>query len=265
MKNKRAAHGEIIERFQKKSIEIERESESNFLSTSEQQLPEPTDQDIKSSFEQVITSKKRANTDSLYDKKRKMKKPKRSVRPSVKDENYIPYQSSDKHTEDGLAINSFEQQAQKAEFSLTDKAEEIKFKPGAKKWDRIRKKMVPVQDPRAGKIRTESGIWIPATYKTGRYADWKEKTKIEEQVHKEFEDDENCKQYLYHITLKISFIFRISSFTSTKASTNQMGTTYGQTRFEEKARQYRQRVEKSGTDCSSTIAIGAHQAKGNDK
>lgn len=201
MKNKRAAHGEIIERFQKKSLEIERESESNFLSTSEQQLPEPTDQDIKSSFDQVITSKKRANTDSLYDKKRKMKKPKRSVRPSVKDENYIPYQSSDKHTEDGLAINSFEQQAQKAEFSLTDKAEEIKFKPGAKKWDRLRKKMVPVQDPRAGKIRTESGIWIPATYKTGRYADWKEKTKIEEQVHKEFEDDENCKQYLDHITL----------------------------------------------------------------
>lgn len=192
MKNKRAAHGEIIERFQKKSSEIERESELNFLATSEQQLPEPSDQEIKSSFDQVITSKKRANTDSLYDKK-KFKKPKRSSRPPAKDENYIPYESSDKHTEDGLAINSFEQQAQKAEFSLTDKQEEVKFKPGAKKWDRRLKKMVPVQDPRIGKIRTESGIWIPATYKTGRYADWKEKTKIEEQVHKEFEDDENCK------------------------------------------------------------------------
>ncbi|XP_037038329.1 ATP-dependent RNA helicase DDX54 [Bradysia coprophila] len=190
MKNKRAAHADIIERFQKKSLEIELENESNFLTTTANPLPAPSDNDIKSSFDQVITSKKRANTDSLYDRK-KVKKIKRSARPPVKDENYIPYESSDKHTEDGLAINSFEQQAQKAEFSLTDKAEEVKFKPGAKKWCRIRKKMVPVQDPRAGKIRTESGIWIPATYKTGRYADWKEKTKIEEQVHKEFEDDES--------------------------------------------------------------------------
>lgn len=208
MKNKRAAHGEIIERFQKKSQEIERESESNFptATTSTEQLPAPSDHDIKSSFDQVITSKKRANTDSLYDKK-KMKKPKRSARPPMRDENYIPYESSDKHTEDGLAINSFEQQAQKAEFSLTDKTEEVKFKPGAKKWDRLRKKMVPVVDPRAGKIRTESGIWIPATYKTGRYADWKEKTKIEEQVHKEFEDDDNGK-ISDHISRVNSFLLK---------------------------------------------------------
>uniref|UniRef100_A0A1B0D5F3 DBP10 C-terminal domain-containing protein n=1 Tax=Phlebotomus papatasi TaxID=29031 RepID=A0A1B0D5F3_PHLPP len=40
--------------------------------------------------------------------------------------------------------------------------------------------MVPVQDPREGKIRTESGVWIPATYKTNRYEEWKERTKIEE-------------------------------------------------------------------------------------
>ena len=114
--------------------------------------------------------------------------------PLKKDENYIPYQSADKHTEDGLAINTFEQQAAKAEFSITDKQDEIKFKPGMKKWDRIKKKMVPVQDPRIGKIRTESGIWIPATYKTNRYADWKEKTKIEEQVYREFGDGEEGPQ-----------------------------------------------------------------------
>lgn len=49
--------------------------------------------------------------------------------------------------------------------------------------------MVPVQDARIGKIRTESGVWIPATYKTGRYADWKEKTKIEEQIQREEQDN----------------------------------------------------------------------------
>lgn len=109
---------------------------------------------------------------------------------NVKDtENYIPYVSADKATEDGLAINSFERQAQKAEFSVTDKEYEVQHKPGLKKWDRLKKKMVSVQDPRAGKIRTESGIWIPATYKTGRYADWKEKTKIEEIVKREVGDE----------------------------------------------------------------------------
>lgn len=31
-----------------------------------------------------------------------------------------------------------------------------------------------------GKIRTESGVWIPATYKSNRYSQWREKSKIEE-------------------------------------------------------------------------------------
>lgn len=32
-----------------------------------------------------------------------------------------------------------------------------------------------------GKIKTESGVWIPATYKSTRYAQWKERTKVTEQ------------------------------------------------------------------------------------
>lgn len=146
----------------------------------------------------MITSKKRENTDSLYKKgggggkKPKVKRARLDKRAAatVKDENYIPYTASDQHTEDGLAINSFEQQAKNAEFSITNQPDEqVPFRPGQKKWDRIKKKMVPMQDPRNGKIRTESGVWIPATYKTNRYADWKEKTKIEEQVHRELGDD----------------------------------------------------------------------------
>lgn len=158
-------------------------------------LPVSSDADIQTAFGQVITSKKRANTDSLYkntgDKKANAaKKRKRVHAAAAKDENYIPYTSADKHTEDGLAINSFEQQAKNAEFSISNKVEEQStFRPGQKKWDRVKKKMVPMVDPRAGKIRTESGIWIPSTYKTNRYADWKEKTKIEEQVHREMDDD----------------------------------------------------------------------------
>lgn len=35
------------------------------------------------------------------------------------------------------------------------------------------------------KIKTESGIWIPATYKTGKYKQWKDRSKADEQ-----EDDD---------------------------------------------------------------------------
>lgn len=144
-------------------------------------MPESTDYDIQDTFDKVVSSKKRENTDSLY----KTKKIKRKRVHKKDEENFVPYASADKHTEDGLAINSFERQAQKAEFSVNDRVEEVAFKPGMKKWCRLKKKMVPVQDPRAGKIRTESGIWIPKTYKTGRYDEWKEKNKIEDQVKRE--------------------------------------------------------------------------------
>ncbi len=30
------------------------------------------------------------------------------------------------------------------------------------------------------KIRTESGVWIPATYKTDRYERWKDKSKVDQ-------------------------------------------------------------------------------------
>lgn len=53
----------------------------------------------------------------------------------------------------------------------------------AKNWNcllKIRFLHFATQNPKAGKIRTESGVWIPATYKTNRYNLWKEKTKIEE-------------------------------------------------------------------------------------
>lgn len=83
-----------------------------------------------------------------------------------------------------------------AEFSVVDRDNSADFraKPGMKKWDRIKKKMVSVQDPRAGKIRTESGAWIPASFKTGRYSDWKEKSKIEEQLqHENGNDDDGFK------------------------------------------------------------------------
>lgn len=39
------------------------------------------------------------------------------------------------------------------------------------------------------KIRTESGVWIPATYKTNRYNTWKEKNKINEDNEDDSEEE----------------------------------------------------------------------------
>jgi len=49
------------------------------------------------------------------------------------------------------------------------------------------------QDAKAKKIRTESGVWIPATYKTNRYSMWKEKSKISA-MNDDSEEEEAPKQ-----------------------------------------------------------------------
>lgn len=124
------------------------------------------------------------------DKKTKSKRQLTSIRDQ---KNYVPNEAKNRHTENGLAINSFRRQAMNAEFSVVDLVSNDEtrqpVKPGAKRWDRLKKKMVPVQDHRAGKIRTESGAWIASSFKTGRYNEWKEKSKIEEQLHKEQQDE----------------------------------------------------------------------------
>jgi ATP-dependent RNA helicase DDX54/DBP10 len=39
------------------------------------------------------------------------------------------------------------------------------------------------------KIRDESGAWVSATYKSKRYAQWKERSKVEENLAADDEDD----------------------------------------------------------------------------
>jgi len=76
------------------------------------------------------------------------------------------------------------------------------------------------QDPKAKKIRTESGAWIPATYKTNRYSMWKEKCKINEDASENDSEEEspqmqNCKSISLHLSLKniifiiVLFLYRV--------------------------------------------------------
>ncbi|XP_065360645.1 ATP-dependent RNA helicase DDX54 [Calliphora vicina] len=201
MKQKRSKHSEVIEKYRAKMEELDKEVEKQAEQVKTDKKAPKSDvneEEINSAFKKVFAPKRPQNMDDLY--KEKPKRQKRSTHTNAKDtENFVPYQSADKHTEDGLAINSFERQAMKAEFSVIDReTNEVRHKQGLMKWDRIKKKMVSVQDPRAGKIRTESGAWIPASFKTGRYTSWKEKTKIEEQLSKEVGSDDDSFKPLSH-------------------------------------------------------------------
>ncbi|XP_051168138.1 ATP-dependent RNA helicase DDX54 [Leptopilina boulardi] len=174
MKSKRAFHKESIRDFHRKKEERENDAlkcvgNSTKIST----LPTSSADEIKDTFNEVITPKKR-KVDDLYKPSKKKKKVTRD------DEFYIPYSAPDKHTEDGLAVNVFAKDAERMQLDLTGDSEESRrLQTQIKKWDRKKKKMVTINnDSKIGKIRSESGAWIPASYKTNRYSQWKEKSKI---------------------------------------------------------------------------------------
>ncbi|KAL0132156.1 hypothetical protein PUN28_000139 [Cardiocondyla obscurior] len=177
MKVKRTFHKENIHNFHKK-MEERKTDKINTASELSQKvdLPSSNAEEINAAFSTVVVPKKRSS-DSLYKISKKKK------RLTKRDEEYyIPYSAPDKHTEEGLAVNTFATEADKAQMDLTADNEEARhLQTQLKKWDRKKKKMVTVErDPKAKKIRTESGVWIPATYKTNRYNVWKEKSKIDE-------------------------------------------------------------------------------------
>lgn len=173
MKKKRMLHKENIINFHRKADEVEAKKSVEDL-RKKVYLPPSTTDEINEAFNTVVLPKKR-NLDDLY----KPKKKKRSV---IRDENFfIPYNAPDKNTEEGLAVNSFNKEADKIQMDLTaDNEESQRFQAQIKKWDRKKKKMVTVNNERkANKIRTESGVWIPASYKSNRYTSWKEKSKVD--------------------------------------------------------------------------------------
>ncbi|XP_011312648.1 ATP-dependent RNA helicase DDX54 [Fopius arisanus] len=179
MKTKRQFHQNVIKTF--KEHEDERKQIGKNFIIEKYARPQTDDNcssEIAGIFSQIIIPKKRKLND-LYRESRTKKKNK------LQDPNfYIPYTASDKHTEDGLAVNNFANAAEHVQMELTaDNEESRRLQKQVKKWDRKKKKMITVNsNSKVGKIRTESGVWIPATYKTNRYDQWKEKSKIDDEV-----------------------------------------------------------------------------------
>ncbi|KAK0077674.1 hypothetical protein PV325_003593 [Microctonus aethiopoides] len=175
MKAKRAFHKEAILNF--KRNEMERKENTNLIDSTREisTLAKSSADDISNAFKEVITPKKR-KLDDLY------KKSKKKQRTNIRDqEYYIPYSAPDKHTEDGLAVNNFTTDAEHAQMDLSaDNEDSRRQQSQMKKWDRKKKKMITINNEgKSRKIRTECGSWIPATYKTNRYEQWKEKSKID--------------------------------------------------------------------------------------
>uniref|UniRef100_A0A182K445 RNA helicase n=1 Tax=Anopheles christyi TaxID=43041 RepID=A0A182K445_9DIPT len=163
MTQKREADEAKIEKHKRKLAELEQEEQDKQKS---KQTPEEDNESVK--------RRKGATRD---------------------EEHFIAYQAKDAIEEDGYAIDNFSRQANSAELSVVgDTAEGQRMHRQLQKWDRKKKKMVNVENPKAGKIRTEHGVWIAASYKTGRYDKWKERTKLDEKLLAEQaqqSDDEN--------------------------------------------------------------------------
>ncbi|KAK9693141.1 Helicase conserved C-terminal domain [Popillia japonica] len=183
MKTKRAFHKDQIAAHHQKlqqTLQDVLETTSN-----KTHLPDSNNDIIESTFKEIILPKKR-KIDDLYKKK---------VKKIRDEEHYVPYLPSDKHTEEGLAVNNFNQEATKVQFDITGDSEEmIKTAKQIKKWDRKKKKMVTVNvGSKEGKIKTESGVWISATFKSNRYNQWKERTKAAENEADSDDDTNNNK------------------------------------------------------------------------
>ncbi len=110
-------------------------------------------------------------------------KAKRAKNRNEKDEeNYIGYQAKDHHTEAGYSmLSGFEAEASSAVLDLTgDDDSSMRKKKNVMRWDVKKKKYVKAEDDggKTKKIKTESGVWIPASYKSDRYAKWRERSKL---------------------------------------------------------------------------------------
>ncbi|XP_076307739.1 ATP-dependent RNA helicase DDX54 [Tachypleus tridentatus] len=154
--------------------------------------PGVEDDDMQNVFSVIIGSRqKQLEKHQISGNPQKNKKLQKK---SFRDDNfYLPYKKADHETEKGLELEkSFDRQAVGAVLDLVgDEDNFMKHKKGITKWDRRKKKFVKDMgiDPRKKKIKTESGVWIPASYKSTIYKQWKEKYKIDKQGNDNEETD----------------------------------------------------------------------------
>ncbi|XP_028406075.1 ATP-dependent RNA helicase DDX54-like [Dendronephthya gigantea] len=175
MRLKRRKHGTVIE---KNKQQMMKSHEDKNMETRGSKVEETTQDEIKSVFTTVM------------DPSRKTRRPKGL--PQFRDENYIPHRAPDHFSERGLGINSFQSQAENAVLDLdADEAVGLTRTQNNKRWDRKRKKFVGKEENTKKRIKTESGRWIPASYKTTLYKDWLDKNAVKHQKNEDDNEDSN--------------------------------------------------------------------------
>jgi len=183
MNSKRSKHESVIEsNIAKLNSKSEISKLNNQNRENLEKIEKSSESEIAETFESIV---KESKSKSMFPKK---VKPPKQVRDK---ENFIPYQSSDHHTEAGYSMmTGFSAEASGAVLDLTgDEDGEMRKRKGAPVWDKKQKKYVKVQDDKK-RIKTESGVYISSTYKTNRYAKWKERNKQDEMIENHENDEE---------------------------------------------------------------------------
>ena len=189
MSKKRNKHENVIDKIKsnKERQNNEEVDEVEQPPTNNQELEQSTNEDLIKAFGTKIVQPKAA---------KEVKMPKRNK--FAKDaENYIGYQSKDYHSEAGYSMmKGFEAEASNATMDLTgDDGESIRKKRNVMKWDSKSKKYVRNDESDKKKIKTESGVWIPASYKSDRYKKWKERSKLAQTEEQGGEEDDQQTDY----------------------------------------------------------------------
>ena len=104
------------------------------------------------------------------------------VKPTIEDDAYIPYtRPGNQDAEDRAFSIGFNQDTAEASFDIIgDDSDMIKKQKSQEKWDDKKKKFMKVRafDKSNEKtVRAEDGSRVKASYKTGRYKDWMNKSK----------------------------------------------------------------------------------------
>ncbi|XP_062521033.1 ATP-dependent RNA helicase DDX54-like [Corticium candelabrum] len=165
MKLKRQHHDQVIAAVTQKK---QRESGNDTADKRKPQLQLNTWDGIESTFSAVIAPGHRKTNQKTFQDKT----------------HYIPYSSTDQYSEKGLSLGekSFDRQAAGEVLDLTTDENTEKVKQKQKKWDRKRKRFVHDDNSqRQKRIKTESGAFIPASYKTNVYEQWRDRHKVDAQ------------------------------------------------------------------------------------
>uniref|UniRef100_A0A1I7USR2 RNA helicase n=1 Tax=Caenorhabditis tropicalis TaxID=1561998 RepID=A0A1I7USR2_9PELO len=194
MQAKRKAHepriSTVTEEKRKQKEERERDTVEEAMDTVEKDtvaVDEVDEGELAEIFGQMIGSTRHDEKKTQEEKKKKGGAGKTIDRQEQmkfeRQKHYIPYTSSDHVAERQLALDKvdFARQAEGASVDIImDDDRGMYQQKHGQRWDRRLKKYVGLSgnEPANKKIRTEDGTWLPASYKTGKYEEWKQKQKI---------------------------------------------------------------------------------------